>query len=306
MAGMLVVQACTFDNEERYVPQTQVSTLLVGAVTSPYKHLIRVEDDRLNPRWEESIGIDSTSLGDLVPENETECWVSVPDRNQVLRVDVVTAAVEPISVPGIQPHYMSRGDRYVMLCDTLQPALGFLHKRNQTLVIVPLATPPGRPSYRSRYFYVPLGDTLSIYQEDALAERGRLALGHPIVWLAQKILVANSLEVLTRRPDGVYERYEVDYNSQQLNSIEDWPLATNYRKVYYTPYPKQYFASQAPQRFFRLPERGEIEDLYPDFLMGEVYQILAGQLVRLPGRQGLVDTLGTARAPIGEAFFLRN
>lgn len=293
-----LLSACTFDNEPAYVPITQ-SILFLTADSQARSSLYQITDQTLVDEASTQFGLPSGSVSDLDSDQTQGVWLCTPAQREIHYLSTLDGPIESYPLGDFQPHFITVGQTYALLSDTTIPAIGFFHLRTHALIIDTLQMASGRAIYRSRYFFVPIQDSLAIYQEDALTTRNRLGCVAPIVWQANEVTIASSVAVICQTDSGEYLRYDVDYNSLQW--IKDKPSPINYRKIWYTPYVKSYFTSQR-QGEARVPAEGRPDDLFADFLMGERYLVRSGLLSREPGRTGLIDTLGTISGDVQRVY----
>ncbi|MEZ4777106.1 MAG: hypothetical protein R3D00_28275 [Bacteroidia bacterium] len=226
LAGLLLT-GCVFDEDVRFIPETQTGFILNRQAAT--KSVIKITGDIAETHWLAYPGMGEIS--DFSGSEKT-IWFAEAMAHKIFEYDPGSqGVVQSLETQSLTPHFICAGEKVILLSDSAADQIGFFRLKNQQLTIVGTEYKPGQAVYRSGKFYVQAGDkTVDIYDELAYASIGTAIFDHAIKSIEAD--ARSRIFVHTTEGNNAWQGL-IDYNS---NSISKPEAAVNYEKVRYTPY----------------------------------------------------------------------
>ena len=298
LASLLI--SCRYDQDFNFVPQTQQAYFLMQNNGQLELRLFEPEGNVFLNDWGGSKGLNNP--GDIAGAGE-ELWVSLPDQSSLARFDIEKDELENFSLGNFKAHFLSIGERYLLMSDTLSNQLGFFHLRRKELTTLDLDQQPGKAVYRSTKFYLILGQNdLAIYNELALAPEEILNFDREVF----DLLVDNRFSTWVYTRDSLNYRTTVSWNSNAID-LPAQQVAEN--KLAHSPYlqptfDKEFtgFVGLAEGRLLNSPNP-LADDFAADFFEGNAYYVANDslRLLDLSGESSRV--LGPYTGTFRNSFF---
>lgn len=295
---------CTFDDDTAYYPITRSALLLVSDSLDTDRHLLNITDKNLTEAWEQSLNLSGTlrELGSF----ENECWISTANPGQVHRLDMSTGQlVETFSTEGLQPEYICVGEEYLLVSDQQTAQIGFIHKKKGTLTIIDVPDLPGKAVYRSRKFYLRIGNqSVQIFREEALAELETIPFSRPI----SDLQVDNQISILVFTRDSTLFRASIDYNTNSLSQPETPENSdqTEVSPIRVAQYGKEWLREvRLRDGQFSSANRRQVTDIEVDFFEAQIYYAAEDSLFQYALWDQKNTTVGSFSGKILNSFFFR-
>lgn len=295
---------CAFDDDTAYYPITRSALLLVGDSLDADRHLLNITDKNLAGAWEQNLNLAGT-LRHLA-SFENECWLSTENPGQVHRLDMPTGQLaETFSTEGLQPEYICVGEDYLLVSDKQTAQIGFIHKKKGTLTILDVPELPGEAVYRSRKFYLQVGNqSVRIFREEAIADLETVSFSRPITDLQ----VDNQISILVFTRDSTLFRASIDYNTNSLSLPETLENSdqTEVSPIRVAQYGKEWLREvRLRNGQLSLGNRGQVTDFEVDFFDAQIYYAAEDSLFQYAIREQKNTAVGSFSGEILNSFFFR-
>lgn len=269
---VFLIVGCEFDDDSLFYPETEKGVFLMQSLENMPTSLMAVVNDSLIQNWEEDLGIESGMIGDMAGSEET-LWITAPEKGEVYAVNAFDNRItDVLSFTDFSPHFISIGTSHLLFSDSTRNQIGFWNKDTRSFVKMLVNHPPQMSVYRSRKFFVQLGNhQVGIYQEEALAMIDTVNFDQEIEYL--ELDNRHSTVVYTRQDSQLYEAL-IDYNNNAVDKLE---MEVTAQKVRHSPYLSQVYGKELtrPVELIngRISAAGatNAQDFEVDFLDGKVY-----------------------------------
>jgi len=262
LISSILLSACGFEQDELFAPQTLASYLLIESEEG--RQLVRYADSSLQVHWEDQLGLNRSDLGG-VAIYESELWLGDAGLPGLHRLAPQEGRIESsFPVDSLIPSELAVGREVILVCDAENSQLGFWHKKRETLVRVPLATPATQPFYLSGQFYVVRQDTVSVYHETTFALLAKVAFADTVSNLEYE--QRRTMTVYTAENDSL-RRVELDvYSHTVFSTSRVLPIVKELKSPYrQANYGKERVVSILLRNNGQVEGFRDVEDIAYDF-----------------------------------------
>jgi len=298
---LVFLWSCTLDDDQRFVPATQSSYFLLSSEDHEAKEIWEVVDSSLIKGVESSFGIQPSRLRSMAGIKQ-ELWLGL-EGGSLLEVDLESLETIKHSIEGLTPHFLTQGEDYILICDTVEEQLGFFHRNNHELFLRSLPGKPRQAVYRSGKFFIPV-DSLHLltYHERGLSLLDSISFPYPIIDLQSD----NRRSMLIHLSEGNdYFLAEIDWNNGQLVLP---PTPTPFVIIRNSPFFRSSYEKELTRNVY-LNESGEVffsknvKALEVDFLESRVFLVSDSIFRSYHIRDRKLQDLGIIRKKLEASYF---
>ncbi|MCI4669790.1 MAG: hypothetical protein MRZ79_16770 [Bacteroidia bacterium] len=290
--------SCTLDDDQRFVPETKGAYFLLNGLEG--KSILGITEGNLSRDIATAWGI-SEELHDM-SGNENILWL-LAGENSLYEVNLEDFSSVSFQLEGIKPTYISSGEDYLLISDTSNLQLGFFHKKDKELTLVPTSRKPAKALYRSAKFFIPMDSIyLNTYHETGIAFLAETQMLYPIIDLESDN--RTSILVMMKEKDRWY-RASVDWNNSQVLGLTNETAIRIIRATPYfrSAYEKEWLRNVEVDTTRRLFLTKDIAQMEVDFFESDVYFVSEDTLERFNIRSRELEKLGVISEEIETSYF---
>ena len=220
---LVIFSGCSLDDDQAFFITSRKAFFLLENTTEKTKTILGFSESGLRSDLQLEWGVSRDQLSDMSAKQQM-FWLAIADQQQVIQIDPSSEGVtQSFDTGSLFPHFLSIGDQYLLLSDTINKQIGFLHLASGKMFLRETQGTPMQAVWKAGKFYIAIKDLgISIFNEVALARQGILPLEGEIVELqadqAQSVYVYTSDSLLESAIEVNADRWL--YQERSINAVK--------------------------------------------------------------------------------------
>ena len=287
MTLMLLISACSFDQDEEWRPASEGILLLAEGELFKLK---AGEKTTITNTWGQ--------ISDIAADQDGEVWCAFPDEQNLRLYDPKEDALSSnvYETAPLTPHFCAFGPQHLVVVDSQLQKVGFFDKKSKKLLLqIDVPEPRAIEVLVDKYYVISQDSLVRIFLDQALTEIGSIKLPRPIdelrkvqdgsliLNLVGQPLRAANVQYLT---DGLRETpfNRVNFSEGVRCVWEDQHYPPTTRALFGTEWTSPVGRCEEHLRSNNVVFGARAEDLVVDFFNATVYYLRSGRLyyARLP------------------------